>query len=92
VEYLSFLTGAEVPSMIECGKMSEDINFIIQGTVHIMDKQGLFDYGVIQEGGYFGDISLLLNETNEYSYMYNPHNIKPVILLRLKDEEFLELI
>lgn len=48
-----------------------------------MDKRGLFDYGVLEEGSYFGDISALLNEPNEYSYFRNQFCEKPLQLLSI---------
>ena len=36
-----------------------------------MNKNGMFEYGLIQNGGYFGDISVLLNQNNECSYFKN---------------------
>ena len=52
--------------------MSNKVYFLISGIIHIMDKNGLYEYGIIHEGSYFGEISLLLDEPNEYSYCYNP--------------------
>ena len=50
--------------------MSEKVYFIISGQIHIMNKEGLYEYGILQDGSYFGDISLLLNEENDYSFQY----------------------
>ena len=60
------------PQIIKQGEMSNKVYFLISGLVHIMDKNGLYEYGIIHEGSYFGEISLLLDEPNEYSYCYNP--------------------
>ena len=51
--------------------MSKKVCFIISGTVHIMDKNTKYEYGVLNEGSYFGDISLLLNEPNQFCYVFN---------------------
>ena len=56
-----------------------------------MDKTGMYDYGVINEGGYFGDISVLLNQPSEFSFFYNPHSGKPVMLLSLPSETFMSI-
>jgi len=51
-----------VPSaIIEQEKKSKNVYFILQGRVHLMNKTGMYEYGAIQEGGYFGDISALLD-------------------------------
>jgi hypothetical protein len=51
-----------------------------------MNREGMYEYGIIHEGSYFGDISLLLNEENEFSYHYNPFYKKPVQMLSLDAE------
>ena len=56
-----------------------------------MNKKGIFDYGVLDEGSYFGDISTLLDEPNEYSYFSNPFAEKPVQLLSIDSSEFLKI-
>jgi hypothetical protein len=43
-----------------------------------MNKEGLFIYGILEEGSYFGDNSLLLDQPNQFSYFYNPHAPDPV--------------
>lgn len=48
-----------------------------------MNKDGQYEYGILDEGSYFGDISLLLGEENEYSYFYNPFSEKPINLLQI---------
>lgn len=53
-----------------------------------MSKDGLLDYGSLQEGSYFGDISILLNEPNQFSYYYNPFNTRPTLLLQIEKETF----
>jgi hypothetical protein len=67
-----------LPVFINAGQGSNKIYFILSGQIHIMDRRGLFDYGVLGEGSYFGDISALLDEPNEYSYCCNPFGEKPL--------------
>ena len=43
-----------------------------------MDKEGLFNYGILEEGNYFGDISIFLNEPNYYSYFYDSNSKEPI--------------
>ena len=56
-----------------------------------MNKNGLFDYGRLSEGSYFGDISTLENEVNEYSYFSNPHTDKSVQFLSIDSSVFLKI-
>lgn len=71
--------------------MSDKVYFLISGLVHIMDKNGLYEYGIIHEGSYFGDISLLLDEPNEYSYCYNPFQDRPIQFLELDASVFKQI-
>ena len=56
-----------------------------------MNKDGLYDYGMLSEGSYFGDISLLLNQPEEFSYFYNPYQEKPIMMLAINSAKFLEI-
>lgn len=71
----------DTPVIDEAFKHSEYLHLIISGTVHIMDHAGMYGYAKIKGGSYFGDISILLGRANKYSYMYNPHQEKPLQLL-----------
>lgn len=57
-----------------------------------MSKDGNFNYGVLQEGSYFGDISILLEEPNQYSYYYDPYQTRPVHLLQISSKNFLDIV
>jgi len=78
-----FLKQKANSTIIEAGKMSKCIFFIIHGNVHVMDANGQYQYGILGEGSYFGDISAMLNEPNEFSYLYNPY-IKQVDVLKIE--------
>lgn len=56
-----------------------------------MSKDGTFQYGTLLEGSYFGDISILLNEPNQFSYYYDPFTKKPVLMLSIDKVKFLEI-
>jgi len=56
-----------------------------------MNKDGLYDYGMLSEGSYFGDISLLLKQPEEFSYFYNPYHEKPIMMLAINSAKFLEI-
>lgn len=56
-----------------------------------MNKDGQYEYGVLNEGSYFGDISLLLNEANEFSYYYNPYSEKAINLLQIDGDVFMKI-
>ena len=88
---LSFLKDQDLPVLESAGHLSQSFNLIISGQIHIMNKSGMYDYGVIQEGSYFGDISILLNEPSDYSYMYNPYSNKPILMLSITSDKFLKL-
>ena len=49
-----------------------------------MNKYGLLNYGVLEEGNYFGDISIFLNQSNYFSYFFNPNSLEPVYLLTIE--------
>lgn len=52
-----------------------------------MDSNNRFRYTTLSEGSFFGEMSLLLNEENEYSYSYNLYE-KVAILLFINAETF----
>ena len=56
-----------------------------------MNKYGLYEYGILSEGSYFGDISLLLEQEEEFSYFYNPYHEKPILMLSLASEKFIQI-
>lgn len=60
------------PIILESGKKSDKIYLVISGPVYIMDAECQFEYGVLYDGSYFGDISLFFNEPNQFSYAYSP--------------------
>ena len=57
-----------------------------------MDPSGMIEYGKLSEGSYFGDISILNDEPNEYSYYFDPFtnnnnndkNNKPLEMLEIE--------
>lgn len=51
----------------------------------------MYEYAVLQEGNYFGDISILLDQPSDYSYCYNPHNEKALMMMSMKAEMFIEI-
>ena len=61
-----------VPCIEKAGEKAKRLYFIIRGEVHIMNKEGLFNYGILRQGSYFGDVSILLDIPNQCSYYYNP--------------------
>ena len=60
----------DLPMIEKAGEYTKFMYFIINSNVHVMDKAGMYDYGVIGKGSYFGDISILLQQPNAFSYMY----------------------
>ena len=60
----------------------------------MMDHTGMYDYGVIQKGSYFGDVSVILRKPNEFSYLYDPNFavVKPLSLFRVEANKFRALL
>lgn len=79
------------PQLEMSGQVSKKVYFVLSGMIHIMDKNGLYEYGIIHEGSYFGDISILLNEPSEYSYCYNPYSDRSVQFLAIDADDFLKI-
>lgn len=71
--------------------MSKNVYFIISGKVHIMDKEGLYHYGILEDGAMFGEISLLTNEPEEFSYFYDKFSTKAIQLLTLPAKKFTDI-
>ena len=44
----------------------------------------MIEYGQLSEGSYFGDISILNDEPNEYSYYFDPFTNKPLEMLEIE--------
>ena len=76
--------------LIKANTVSNNVFFILSGQIHIMSKDGQYKYCTLSEGSYFGEISLLLDEPNEYSYYFNP-NDKSVNLLAINGLSFLKV-
>lgn len=57
-----------------------------------MDKHGLYDYGLLQKGSYFGDISLMQDMPNTFSYMFNPHGNHSLVLFSVEANKFMDII
>ena len=49
----------------------------------------MYEYGLVQECGYFGDISILMGQPSEYSYFNNPQT--DTALLALDAKQFTEI-
>lgn len=59
-----------------------------------MDHTGMYDYGVVQKGSYFGDVSVILRKPNEFAYFYDPNLAikKPLSLFRVEANIFRGLL
>ena len=89
---LPFITQNDLPALEEQDEHSKYVSFIIKGKVHIMDKTGLYEFGVLETGSYFGDISTITGMPNAYSYLYNPYGKKSLNLLSIKAQDFKKLL
>lgn len=56
-----------------------------------MNNECTYEYGILSKGSYFGDISILLNNPNFYSYAYNDLQPIPLQLLSISSENFLSI-
>lgn len=90
-EKCDWLKDEELPIIEHSSLKSEQIHFILSGTVHIMNSDAMYEYAVLQDGNYFGDISILLDQPSDYSYCYNPHNEKALMMMSMKAEKFLQI-
>ena len=90
-ENCDWLRDEELPIIEHSGKKPKNVHFILSGTAHIMNREGMYEYGLLQEGSYFGDISILLDQPSEYSYYYNPHSEKALMMLSLNADEFIRI-
>lgn len=80
-----------LPVIIEAFEKSNDLFVILEGHIHIMDMAGMYDYGVISKGSYFGDINILLDRTNPFSYFYNPFQTSALQLLKIPRKAFIDI-
>jgi hypothetical protein len=51
----------------------------------------MYEYAVLGKGSYFGDISILLNQPNLYSYAFNDFQPVSLQLLTISSAEFLQI-
>ena len=80
-----------MPVIEQGGKMSRNIYFILSGTILVLDKDCVHEYGRLHDGSYFGEISTLLDEPNSFSYGYNPFDDRSVQCLALNCDVFLKI-
>ena len=89
---ITWVNGVELPVIEEAYEPSKNLYLILSGTVHVMDQAGLYNYGMVQQGSYFGDVSILTGKPNKYSYMFDPHQQKPLQMLQIKADVFIEIL
>ena len=81
----------EEPIIEQAGNIPSNVYFIISGQIHLMNKDGLYEYAILSEGSYFGDISLLRDQPEEFSYFYNPYHEQPILMLTVNAEKFTQI-
>lgn len=79
------------PQILMAGQISKKVYYLMSGMIHIMDKNGIYEYGIIHEGSYFGDISAIFDEPNEYSFCYNPYSERSIQLLAIDADDFIKI-
>ena len=52
----------EKPSILDANVQSNYFYMILSGPIYIMDKNCMFWYGSLEDGSYFGDISVFFDE------------------------------
>ena len=57
-----------------------------------MNKEGLLMYGILGEGSYFGDLSVMSDEPNEFAYYVDPYSNKPNEFLQIDGQVFKEVL
>ncbi len=55
----------------------------------MMDQNSMFEYSILESGAYFGDISVFLNEPNEFNFCYDPYGENSIQFLSIDAEEFI---
>lgn len=85
------LNSNELPVIEQADEKSKHVYFLISGQIHIMNKEGLYEYGILPDGSYFGEISVLFDQPNEYSYFYNPNADKPIQMLTVEADLFIQI-
>ena len=87
----SWIYSQEEPLIGTTGDISKKIYFILSGSIHIMNKTGFYSYGILGEGSYFGDISLLCKQPEEFSYYFDPYHVKPIVMLSITSKLFMDI-
>lgn len=64
--------------IIKAGQMSKEVSLILKGSVYIMNKECTYDYGKLEEGSFFGEISILMDIPNNFSYASNDFDPTPL--------------
>ena len=89
---IDWVPGVELPVILEAFDHSKYVYFILKGEVHVMDTFGLYDYALVETGSYFGELSIILERPNEYSYFYDPYQTRPLQMLRITSEMFVKIL
>jgi len=77
-----------VPCILEAQTFAKNVNFILEGSVKVMNNNGHYEYAILEEGSYFGEMSILEKKPSYYSYFYDNYSDKPLILLSIKSQDF----
>ena len=80
-----------LPCLIEAKTRPKYVHFIIEGRVHIMNQNGHYAYGVLEEGSMFGEFTVLTKNKSQFSYFFNHLDQKPLVLLSIKAADFLQI-
>lgn len=80
-----------MPVIEQGGLKSTNVYFILSGTILILDRDCVHEYGRLNQGSYFGEISPIFDEPNGFSYGYNPFDKRSVQCLMINCHDFLRI-
>lgn len=71
--------------------MSTKVYFILSGTVHICDTELKMTYGKLEKGAIFGDISLMMQQPNKYSYVFSQNQDDNLFMVSVDSLRFVDM-
>lgn len=80
-----------LPCLVEAKTHPNYVYLIIEGRVHIMNKNGQYPYGHLEDGSIFGEFTALTGNKSLFSYFYNHFDTKPLVLLSVRKDIFLQI-
>ena len=87
-------------TIIEAGKPIDNIYFVYQNKVNVLDKRQIFVLATLSKGSWFGDFNAFLNVNSTFTYVAHyeedknsdPDGIPRIMMLMCPIEKFLTLL